>query len=50
MKICFDLYDLNKDRKICYSDTFVAIQIRTNNYSDSDLALIKDALFHKKEY
>ena len=49
LQFCFNIFDFNKDKAICYKDTFTALELRTHNYYDSDLAIIKEMLILKKE-
>lgn len=49
LKLCFNIFDFNKDKHICFKDTFTAIELRRDNYYDSDLVIIKQTLFLKKE-
>jgi Ca2+-binding EF-hand superfamily protein len=42
LNFCFEVFDLNKDRRISYQDLFKAIEIRTGNHYDEDLILILD--------
>ena len=39
--LCFDAFDINKDKYICYQDTYIAISMRKDNLYDSDLVKIK---------
>lgn len=39
---CFDIFDFNKDKFICYQDTYQAIKIRTDNFYDTDLIKIQE--------
>lgn len=49
VNFCFDIFDFNKDKLITYSDTFVAMELRKDNYYDSDLVLIKEMFLLKQE-
>ena len=40
LNFCFELFDLNKDRRINYQDTFKAMEIRTGSHYDEDLIMI----------
>ena len=41
LSFCFDIFDFNKDKKITTKDTFTAMEIRTDNYYDDDIVMIK---------
>lgn len=45
----FEIYDFNKDKFICYKDAFRALELRTANFVDEDLVIIKEMLLLKKE-
>ena len=47
--LCFDAFDLNKDKYICYQDTYAAIELRKENLFDSDLVKIKNMFEMKKQ-
>lgn len=47
--LCFDAFDFNKDKYLCYQDTYMAIQIRKDNLYDSDLVKIKKMFEMKKQ-
>lgn len=49
LEFCFTIFDFNKDQQICYKDAFKALEIRTKNYYDSDLALINEMFELKKQ-
>ena len=49
LSMCFDAFDFNKDRYICYQDAFYAIQNRTSDIYDSDLVKIRDMMEMKKK-
>lgn len=40
LNFCFEIFDLNKDRRISFQDTFKAMEIRTGNHYDEDLIMI----------
>ena len=48
LSLCFDAFDLNKDKYICYKDTYSAIEIRKDNIYDSDLIKI-EVMFEMKK-
>jgi Ca2+-binding EF-hand superfamily protein len=47
--MCFDCFDFNKDRFVCYQDTYNAIESRKENIYDSDLIKIKKMFELKKK-
>lgn len=47
--MCFDVFDLNRDKYICYQDAFAAIAGRKENYYDSDLVKLKTMMDMKKK-
>lgn len=48
MNLCFDAYDFNKDRYICYQDAYVAIESRKDDLYDSDLIKLQGMFEMKK--
>ena len=48
LSICFEAFDINKDKYICYEDTYVAIEKRTEDLYDSDLTKL-NAMFEMKK-
>ena len=46
--MCFDCFDFNKDRYICYQDTYTAIELRKEDIYDSDLIKIRKMFEMKK--
>ncbi|OMJ82637.1 hypothetical protein SteCoe_16618 [Stentor coeruleus] len=40
--LCFDAFDFNKDKYICFQDTYTAIELRKDNIYDSDLIMIQE--------
>lgn len=48
LAFCFDIFDFDMDKLITYKDTFKAMEIRTGNYYDSDLVLIREMFNLKK--
>lgn len=40
--LCFDAFDFNKDKYVCYQDTYTAIELRKDNIYDSDLIQIQE--------
>ena len=49
LQFCFNIFDFNKDKIICYKDAFKALELRTANYYDDDIALISEMFGLKKE-
>ena len=49
LEFCFQIFDFNKDEFICLKDAYTALEIRTNNFYDSDIAAIIDMFNLKKE-
>ena len=47
--MCFDCFDFNKDRYICYQDTYTAIELRKEDIYDSDLIKIRKMFEMKKK-
>ncbi|OMJ91101.1 hypothetical protein SteCoe_6466 [Stentor coeruleus] len=48
MNLCFDAYDFNKDKYICYQDAYVAIESRKDDLYDSDLIKLQGMFEMKK--
>ncbi|CAG9329668.1 unnamed protein product [Blepharisma stoltei] len=46
---CFDILDFNKDKFICYQDTYKAISLRTENFFDEDLIKIQELFILKSQ-
>lgn len=49
LRFCFDILDFDKDQKISYKDAFTALELRNDNYYDTDLVIIKEMLILKRE-
>ena len=48
LSLCFDAFDFNKDKYICYQDAYSLIEHRKDNLYDSDLIKLK-AMFEIKK-
>lgn len=48
LAFCFEIFDFDNDKLITYKDAFTAMEIRTGNYYDSDLVLIREMFNLKK--
>jgi Ca2+-binding EF-hand superfamily protein len=48
LEFCFNLFDFNKDKLICQKDAYTALEIRSDSYYDSDVALIIEMFNLKK--
>jgi Ca2+-binding EF-hand superfamily protein len=49
LEFCFNIFDFNKDKKICFKDAFNALECRTGNYYDNDLRLLVEMFDLKRE-
>ncbi|OMJ69725.1 hypothetical protein SteCoe_32490 [Stentor coeruleus] len=49
LRLCFKLFDFDKDEKISYKDTFMAMKFRKENIYDSDLVEIMKTFELKKQ-
>jgi hypothetical protein len=49
LSLCFDAFDFNRDKYICYQDTYSAIQARHEDLYDSDLVKLNTMLEMKKK-
>lgn len=49
LRLCFKLFDFDKDEKISYKDTFTAMRLRKENIYDSDLVIIMQTFELKKQ-
>lgn len=49
LALCFDAFDFNKDKYICYQDTYMAIEARTEDLYDSDLVKMQSYMEMKKK-
>ena len=49
LTICFDAFDFNHDKYICYQDTYSAIHARNDDLYDSDLVKLNTMLDMKKK-
>ncbi|OMJ81201.1 hypothetical protein SteCoe_18377 [Stentor coeruleus] len=49
LRLCFKLFDFDKDEKISYKDTFTAMRLRKENIYDSDLVILMQTFELKKQ-
>lgn len=49
MSLCFDAFDFNRDKYICYQDAYAAIETRKDDIYDSDLVKLQ-AMFDMKKH
>lgn len=49
LAMCFEAFDFNKDKYICFQDAYIAIESRTENLYDSDLVKLQSMMEMKKK-
>lgn len=49
LSFCFDLFDFNKDKYVCYQDAYYAMKIREEDYYDNDLIKLNKMFDLKKQ-
>ncbi|CAG9316211.1 unnamed protein product [Blepharisma stoltei] len=49
LAFCFDIFDFNKDKYICYQDAYLAMKLREQDYYDNDIIKINKMFDLKKQ-